>query len=106
MPYHVGVGFGSYGLGLLFVILSVTLIVVGIALLVRRPAPAIPPPPSPDPRTQAQRILEERFARGEIDEAEYRGRLEVLVGAQAWADAPPPSVVAADRGGETSEPLQ
>jgi putative membrane protein len=32
---------------------------------------------SPDPR----RVLAERFARGEIDEAEYRDRLTVLSGA-------------------------
>lgn len=105
MPYHVDVGFGFYGLGLLFVILCITLIAVGIALLVRRPASAPPPAPSPDPRTQAQRILEERFARGEIDEAEYRGRLEVLIGGQAWADAPPPPTAAEGVSG-TSEPLQ
>ncbi len=90
MVPHVGVGFGFYGLGFLFVILCIALIAVGIALLIRRPPTAIPPASPPDPRTHAQRILEERFARGEIDEAEYRSRLEVLLGSQAWMTAPPP----------------
>lgn len=86
---HAGFGFGLYGLGYLFVILCIALIVVGIALLLRRSAPAAPPAPTIDPRTQAQRILEERFARGDIDEAEYRSRLEVLLGTQAWLPGAP-----------------
>lgn len=78
---HVGYGFGFAGLGLLLVILFIVLIVIGIALLVRRPVAPAPAAPVVDARSQAQRILEERFARGEIDEPEYRARLEVLLGA-------------------------
>lgn len=90
MVPHIGVGFGFYGLGFLFVIMCIALIVVGIALLIRRPPAAAPPAAPPDSRTPAQRILEERFARGEIDEVEYRSRLEVLLGSQAWMGAPSP----------------
>ncbi|HXF71071.1 MAG TPA: SHOCT domain-containing protein [Actinomycetota bacterium] len=50
------------------------LIVAGIVLLLRRP--------EADGRTEARRILEERFARGEIDEEEFRRRLEVLSGSR------------------------
>jgi putative membrane protein len=40
------------------------------------PAPPIPPSAGPDPKG----ILDERYARGEIDETEYRRRLAVLQG--------------------------
>lgn len=50
------------------------LAVAGIVLLVRGG------PPSSDRRegSEARRILDERFARGEIDEEEYRRRREIL----------------------------
>jgi putative membrane protein len=86
MYSHLGFGFAFPGLGLLLVILFGALIVIGIALLIRRPAPPPVAAPPVDQRSQAQRILEERFARGEIDEAEFRARLEVLLGA-TWAPA-------------------
>lgn len=35
-------------------------------------------PPAPRPQSTPERILAERFARGEIDEDEYRQRLETL----------------------------
>ena len=67
------------------------LLLVGIALLVlvavRLSGPGGTPGrhpewrglPGPDAgRTRAQLILDERFARGEIAEEEYRGRLRVL----------------------------
>ena len=56
------------------------LVITGIVLLVRavsrndRPAPT---PPTPD----AEQLLAERFARGEIEEPEYRDRLATLRGA-------------------------
>ena len=66
------------------------LIIVGIVLLVRYlshryPAGghyhahgALPPGGGPGPQGSAMQILEERFARGEIDEQEFRTRREVL----------------------------
>jgi putative membrane protein len=58
------------------------LVITAVALLFRalgRPrehtsAPAPTPTPTPTP----QQILQERFARGEIDEEEYRSRLNAL----------------------------
>jgi putative membrane protein len=56
------------------------LVITGIVLLVRaisRPdQPSAAPPPA-----DAQQLLAERFARGEIDEPEYRARLATLRGA-------------------------
>ena len=59
------------------------LVITGVVLLVRwlstdrrAPAPPVPPAQPDDPR----RILAERFARGEIDEAEYQQRLKILGG--------------------------
>ena len=48
--------------------------IVGIVLLVRYLGRADRPGPGPTP----ERLLAERFARGEIDEEEYRRRLETL----------------------------
>ena len=53
------------------------LVIFGIVLLVRYvsrsgQAPTVPPSP--------EQLLAERFARGEIDESEYRARLETLRG--------------------------
>ncbi|MBD1536783.1 SHOCT domain-containing protein [Arthrobacter sp. S13_S34] len=67
------------------------LLLVGIALLVlvavrlsgtgrtseRHPGPPRLPGPEAG-RTRAQQILDERFARGELSEEEYRERLRVL----------------------------
>jgi putative membrane protein len=48
--------------------------IVGIALLIRHLGRVDRPGPRPTP----ERLLAERFARGEIDEEEYRRRLEAL----------------------------
>ena len=53
------------------------LVVAGIVLVVRavgRPAR----PRSGDDGASGRRILDERFARGEIDEAEYRSRRDAM----------------------------
>lgn len=45
-------------------------------------------PDDREPRRDPQHILAERFARGEIDEAEYRQRLAVLQGRAPDQDDP------------------
>ena len=71
-----------------------------IVLLVRsigrsgQPTAAPPPaPPSAEPPSSPERLLAERFARGEMGEAEYRQRLAVLRGADQPANgrARPPA---------------
>lgn len=54
------------------------------------PAPAGPPA---EPATTPDQILAERFARGEIDEGEYRARLAVLRGS---AEGTPPDTSTPD----------
>jgi putative membrane protein len=55
------------------------LVVAGIVALVRYPGRNTSVGANPaDPRSTPQQILAERFARGEIDEDEYRRRLQVL----------------------------
>jgi putative membrane protein len=72
---------GPQGWGFVLVVLGVTLfwglLALGVVALMRylrrggeQPVVAAP---------SAQEILDERFARGEIDEPEYAQRLEVLV---------------------------
>jgi putative membrane protein len=75
-------GNGMGGWGMVFMTVSFLLfwgvVIGGIVLLARsfgggaQRAVAIPQPPTP------QQVLAERFARGEIDEDEYRHRLQVL----------------------------
>ncbi len=90
MYWHDGMGMaGWWGIGV-GMVLFWGLVIVGIVLLVRWaggwnrheqvPPPPGPPPAAPAPPDQAQRLLDERFARGEIDEDEYRRRREVLRG--------------------------
>jgi putative membrane protein len=59
-------------------LLFLVVVVLLVWLLVRQhegPAPSIGTPPQ---RRGAEEILAERFARGEIDEKEYRSRLDEL----------------------------
>lgn len=48
-----------------------------VVLLVRAPASVRQPGP-PTPRPTPEQLLAERFARGEIDETDYEGRLATL----------------------------
>ncbi|MBM4468111.1 SHOCT domain-containing protein [Rhodococcus hoagii] len=72
-----GIGWGGWVLMILAMVLFWTLVVVGVMALFRtmrdeRNA-------SPDPKNQSgQQILDERFARGEIDAEEYRIRTDQL----------------------------
>jgi putative membrane protein len=61
-------------------------VIFGIVLLVRYVGrsgqpPASLPPRSAEPAPSPERLLAERFARGEIGEEEYQQRLAVLRGA-------------------------
>lgn len=73
-----GWGYAGMGIGM---VLFWALLIVGIVALIRfstgdqsRPMPAPPPLPPPSP----EQVLADRFARGEISQAEYRDRLAVL----------------------------
>ena len=63
-------------------VLLITLAVVLVRGLNRPAGPADGPRPSPE------RLLAERFARGEIDEDEYRRRLATLTGADRTTPMP------------------
>lgn len=65
-PWGWGMGLGSA--------VFLALIVIGIVLVLRRPSGGEPGQRGDN----ARRILDERFARGEIDEEEYRRRLSTL----------------------------
>lgn len=61
----------------LMLVIAVAVVVAVVALLrgsVTAPRPAASLPGTPDPRA----ILQERFARGEIDEQDYRARMRAL----------------------------
>jgi putative membrane protein len=71
-------GWSMMGGGFVMMVLVFVLIVAVIALVWRAvagPAPHVPPRHDP-----ALTALRERFARGEIDEAEYQARKRVLEG--------------------------
>lgn len=72
MPY----GWHDGGWGVLWMILSWAVIVAIVVFLVR--AFSSRPPERPERTTDPRGILDERFARGEISEDEYRERRSVL----------------------------
>ena len=84
-----GNGWGGGGEALMVVVMLavLALIVVGIVLLVRgltrhdhvQPGPPPGLPPAPSARTALQ-VLEERYARGEIDREEFLQRKQDLIG--------------------------
>lgn len=83
--YHHMYGDGwPLWLGVLLMLLFWAVLIVGGVLLVRWAVQRGPrqPPAGPavsgGPRPGPERLLAERFARGEIDETEYRSRLAVL----------------------------
>ena len=100
MMYWYGSGISVWGYALMTVsmILFWGAVIFGIVLLVRYfgrsgQPPAARPPRSAEPPQSPERLLAERFARGEIGEEEYRQRLAVLRGADQPADgqARPPA---------------
>jgi putative membrane protein len=74
--YGTGMGGWGYLLGAGTMLLFWSLAIFGVVLLVRTAGSAVRP--VPDVRQTAQRALDERYARGEIDEEEYQRRLRVL----------------------------
>ena len=72
MPYWHNPGTMGWagGIGML-VLMALVLVALVVVLLRRAPQP-------PMPGGTARRILDERFARGELDEEEYRRRRAVL----------------------------
>ena len=87
MMYWYGSGMSGWGYALMTVsmILFWGAVIFGIVLLVRYfgrsgQPPAARPPRSAEPPQSPERLLAERFARGEIGEEEYQQRLAVLRG--------------------------
>jgi putative membrane protein len=88
MMYWYGSGMSGWGYALMTIsmILFWGAVIFGIVMLVRyagrsgQPPAAPPSPQAPESRQSPEGLLAERFARGEIDEEEYRQRLAVLRG--------------------------
>lgn len=77
-------GWGGGALSGLLTLLLIALVILGIIALVRYIGHQTDRGTGPGRRpTRAEEILSERFARGEIDEEEYRRRLETLRGPKA-----------------------
>ncbi|WP_167455382.1 SHOCT domain-containing protein [Amycolatopsis kentuckyensis] len=74
MPYWYHSGamgwFGGVGMLVLLALVLATLVAL-VVVLARRG-------PQPEPGGTARRILDERFARGEIDQEEYEQRRDAL----------------------------
>jgi putative membrane protein len=74
MMWWYGNGMGGWGYGLMVGanLLLWGLLAAGVVALLRRSAGSAQPRPTPE------ELLAERFARGDIDEEEYRRRRDVL----------------------------
>ncbi|MGZ4671579.1 MAG: hypothetical protein ACXV8K_02855 [Ilumatobacteraceae bacterium] len=80
-----GMGFGRRRGGGLFLLMVLLLLAAAVVLAVllwrgRHPAvaPNVPAPPPPSPTFNAQAILADRLARGEISPDDYRAAVSVL----------------------------
>jgi putative membrane protein len=105
MFFYGSPGAWSWGFGLVSILFWV-LLAMGIVALVRSfgrhrvdppyrgyvggPGPYREPGPAPGPWMTPEQILAERFARGEINEDEFRAKMEVLR-AEAQYPGPPPA---------------
>lgn len=74
--WGMGWGWGHMGLGVMFMILWLILLIAVVVLLVRWVGGATPGSSSPHPTPRD--ILDERFARGEIEREEYESRRKAL----------------------------
>ncbi len=79
-------GWGEHGWGVgAWVAMALTMLVILggvaaiVALLLRRNSSQEKPDPARPAHYEAERILHERFARGEIDETEYTARRSALL---------------------------
>ncbi|MER7393935.1 SHOCT domain-containing protein [Streptomyces sp. NPDC000151] len=78
-----GYGYGMSGWGYVVMIVQVLfwgMLIVGVAFLVRHLARSRPGNQAPPVHQAPEQVLAERFARGEMDEEEYRRRLSTLRG--------------------------
>ncbi|WP_394252948.1 SHOCT domain-containing protein [Arthrobacter pityocampae] len=73
-----GWGVGTWLAMAVFMLISWGGLVVVVVLLLRRSRPVEGPPGQRSPHHDAERILDERFARGEIDEQEFTARRTTL----------------------------
>ena len=69
--YHDGVGWGGWLLMMLAMVAFWAMVVFAVVALFRGSDPG-------SPRPTPQQILDERFARGEIDAADYQARRDQL----------------------------
>lgn len=79
--WNGGAGWGAGAWVMMVMMATFVVLCVGLVVwLVRQSSQqgAAPAQLSAPPGGDARRILDERFARGEIDEAEYRARRELL----------------------------
>jgi putative membrane protein len=79
MGWHDGAfGWGAW-LAMSFAMLAfLALLVVGTLAIVHSIRRDERPPVPPEGPSSAEKLLDERFARGEVDEQEYRHRRELL----------------------------
>lgn len=84
MMYWYGPGMGTWGYVLMTLSMIVFwgLVIGGLVALIRY-ASRPPMRTEVSPARTPEQVLGERFARGEIDEDEYRRRLDALRGARA-----------------------
>ncbi|MGY4711759.1 SHOCT domain-containing protein [Mycolicibacterium sp. CBM1] len=76
-----GWGWGGWALMSLVMVLALLALITAIVVAIRYLSASNPAPTEPPPgyaRPGPEQLLAERFARGEIDEDEYRRRLSLL----------------------------
>jgi putative membrane protein len=78
MMWDGGISVWGFALMTFNTVLVWALIILGIIALVRYIGRATQATGTPRTQTAAEQALAERYARGEIDEDEYRRRLETL----------------------------